>query len=239
MVNNKLHIIMPVKDSIVIAERAIRAIVESGYALCVYDDNSLPENAQRLDDMAAEMNIQVVHISTLTDHPSPNYRLVLQLARQEALDTGRHLVIVESDVIIKANTLDRMLEEVQEGVGMVAAVTVDEEGVYNFPYHYLHRLRYRCLSKKTINTKKRLSFCCTLLTNELLKNADFQQLDPTKNWYDVTISHWSIALGLRNMLMLGNPVLHLPHSSRPWKLLKYTHPLRYYWRKFTKRLDKI
>ena len=239
MVNNKLHIIMPVKDSIVIAERAIRAIVESGYALCVYDDNSLPENAQRLDDMAAEMNIQVVHISTLTDHPSPNYRLVLQLARQEALDTGRHLVIVESDVIIKANTLDRMLEEVQEGVGMVAAVTVDEEGIYNFPYHYLHRLRYRCLSKKTINTKKRLSFCCTLLTNELLKNADFQQLDPTKNWYDVTISHWSIALGLRNLLMLGNPVLHLPHSSRPWKRLKYTHPLRYYWRKITQRLDKI
>ena len=239
MVNNKLHIIMPVKDSIVIAERAIRAIVESGYALCVYDDNSLPENAQRLDDMAAEMNIQVVHISTLTDHPSPNYRLVLQLARQEALDTGRHLVIVESDVIIKANTLDRMLEEVQEGVGMVAAVTVDEEGIYNFPYHYLHRLRYRCLSNKTINTKKRLSFCCTLLTNELLKNADFQQLDPTKNWYDVTISHWSIALGLRNMLMLGNPVLHLPHSSRPWKRLKYTHPLRYYWRKITQRLDKI
>ena len=239
MVNNKLHIIMPVKDSIVIAERAIRAIVESGYALCVYDDNSLPENAQRLDDMAAEMNIQVVHISTLTDHPSPNYRLVLQLARQEALDTGRHLVIVESDVIIKANTLDRMLEEVQEGVGMVAAVTVDEQGEYNFPYHYLHRLRYRFLSKKTIDTKKRFSFCCTLLTNELLKKANFQQLDPTKNWYDVTISHWSIALGLRNLLMLGNPVLHLPHSSRPWKRLKYTHPLRYYWRKITQRLDKI
>ena len=239
MVNNQLHIIMPVKDSIVIAERAIRAIVKNGYALCVYDDNSLPENAQRLDDMAAEMNIQVVHISTLTDHPSPNYRLVLQLARQEALDTGRHLVIVESDVIIKANTLDRMLEEVQEGVGMVAAVTVDEQGEYNFPYHYLRRLRYRFLSKKTIDTKKRFSFCCTLLTNELLKNADFQLLDPTKNWYDVTISHWSIALGLRNLLMLGNPVLHLPHSSRPWKRLKYTHPLRYYWRKITQRLDKI
>ena len=239
MVNNQLHIIMPVKDSIVIAERAIRAIVKNGYALCVYDDNSLPENAQRLDDMAAEMNIQVVHISTLTDHPSPNYRLVLQLARQEALDTGRHLVIVESDVIIKANTLDRMLEEVQEGVGMVAAVTVDEQGEYNFPYHYLHRLRYRFLSKKTIDTKKRFSFCCTLLTNELLKKANFQQLDPTKNWYDVTISHWSIALGLRNLLMLGNPVLHLPHSSRPWKRLKYTHPLHYYWRKITQRLDKI
>ena len=115
MVSNLLHIIMPVKDSIAIAERAIRAIVDSGYTLCVYDDNSLPENAQRLDEIAAELKIQVVHISTLTDHPSPNYRLVLQLAQQEALRTGRHLVIVESDVIVKADTLNRMLEEVQDG----------------------------------------------------------------------------------------------------------------------------
>lgn len=169
MVDNPLHIIMPVKDSIAIAERAIRAIVDSGHQLCVYDDNSTPENARHLDEIASELNIQVVHLSTLTDHPSPNYRLVLQLAEQEALETGRHLVIVESDVIIKADTLTRMLEEVQAGVGMVAAVTVDEEGIYNFPYHYLHRLRYRFLDKKTIDTKKRFSFCCTLLTNELLQ----------------------------------------------------------------------
>ena len=239
MVNDQLHIIMPVKDSIAIAERAIHAIVDCGYTLCVYDDNSLPENAQRLDEIANDKHIQVVHISSLTDHPSPNYRLVLQQSQQQALIENKHLLIVESDVIIKANTLNRMLEEVQEGVGMVAAVTVDEQGEYNFPYHYLHRLRYRFLSKKTIDTKKRFSFCCTLLTNKLLKKADFQQLDPTKNWYDVTISHWSITLGLRNLLMLGNPVLHLPHSSRPWKRLKYTHPLRYYWRKITQRLDKI
>lgn len=239
MVDNPLHIIMPVKDSIAIAERAIRTIVDSGHQLCVYDDNSTPENARHLDEIASELNIQVVHLSTLTDHPSPNYRLVLQLAEQEALETGRHLVIVESDVIIKADTLTRMLEEVQAGVGMVAAVTVDEEGIYNFPYHYLHRLRYRFLDKKTIDTKKRFSFCCTLLTNELLQKADFQLLDPSKNWYDVTISHWSLNLGLHNLLMLNNPVLHFPHASRPWKRLKYTHPLRYYWRKITQRLDKI
>ena len=239
MVDNPLHIIMPVKDSIAIAERAIRTIVDSGHQLCVYDDNSTPENARHLDEITSELNIQVVHLSTLTDHPSPNYRLVLQLAEQEALETGRHLVIVESDVIIKADTLTRMLEEVQAGVGMVAAVTVDEEGIYNFPYHYLHRLRYRFLDKKTIDTKKRFSFCCTLLTNELLQKADFQLLDPSKNWYDVTISHWSLNLGLHNLLMLNNPVLHFPHASRPWKRLKYTHPLRYYWRKITQRLDKI
>ena len=112
MVNDTLHIIMPVKDSIEIAERAIRAIVNSGHTLCVFDDNSLPKNAQRLDEIAAETSIQVVHISDLTDHPSPNYRLVLQRSQQEALATMRHLVIVESDVIVKNETLNKMREEV-------------------------------------------------------------------------------------------------------------------------------
>ncbi len=234
-----LHIIMPVKDSIEIAEKAIRAIVASGHTVCVYDDNSLQENAERLDQIAKEKSIQVVHISDLTDHPSPNYRLVLQMAQEEALDKGKHLVIVESDVIIQPDTLNRMLAKVEEGVGMVAAVTIDENSEYNFPYHYLRRLRYRFINRQTFATKKRFSFCCTLLTNELLHKADFHQLDPTKNWYDVTISHWSLALGLCNLLMLDNPVLHFPHASRPWKRLKYTNPLLYYWRKITQKRDRI
>lgn len=239
MVDQHLHIIMPVKDSLEIAEKAIRAIVESGHTLCVYDDKSSVDNAQRLDNIAAETGIRVIHIAELTDHPSPNYRLVLQQSQQEALAAGKHLVIIESDVIIQKDTLTRMQAEVQEGIGMVAAITVDEQGGYNFPYHYVRRWWYRCYGKRTIATKKRFSFCCTLLTNELLQKADFQLLDPSKNWYDVTISHWSLRLGLRNMLMLGNPVMHFPHASRPWKRLKYTNPLLYYWRKITQRLDKI
>ena len=239
MVNDKLHIIMPVKDSLEIAEKAIRAIVDSGHTLYVYDDNSLPENAHRLDELAKELAIQVVHISDLTDHPSPNYRLVLQKAQQQSIADNKHLVIVESDVIVQSDTLDKMQTAVQAGIGMVAAVTIDEHGIYNFPYHYMRRWRYRILGKNTIATKKRFSFCCTLLTNELLQKADFQLLDPTKNWYDVTISHWSVQLGLRNLLMLGNPVLHFPHASRPWKRLKYTNPLLYYWRKITQKKDRI
>lgn len=239
MPQSQLHIIMPVKDSIELTEKAIRAVVSSGHTLCVYDDNSLNENALRLDELAEEIGINVVHISELTDHPSPNYRLVLQLAQEQALAEDKHLVIVESDVIVHPNTFERMVDEVQQDVGMVAAVTVNEEGEYNFPYHYLRRLRYRFLSRKTITTKKRFSFCCSLLTNELLQKADFQLLDPTKNWYDVTISHWSIALGFRNLLMLANPVLHFPHASRPWKRLKYTNPLLYYWRKITQKKDRI
>ena len=236
---NHLHIIMPVKDSLEMTERAIRTIVQSGHTPCIYDDNSLPENAKRLDAIAEELHIQVIHIADLTDHPSPNYRLVLQHSQERALADNKHLVIVESDVIVQDDTLNRLLEEVKQSVGMVAAVTVDEDGIYNFPYHYLRNLRYRFMAKKTVATKKRFSFCCTLLTNELLQKADFQLLDPTKNWYDVTISHWSVRLGLHNLLMLDNSVLHFPHASRPWKRLKYTHPLRYYWRKFTQKLDKI
>jgi hypothetical protein len=239
MPQSQLHIIMPVKDSIEMTEKAIRAVVSSGHTLCVYDDYSLPENAKQLDEIATETGIQIVRIADLTDHPSPNYRFVLQKAQQDALAQGKHLVIVESDVIVQAGTLDRMLTEVQDGVGMVAAVTVDENDEYNFPYHYLRRLRYRIINRQTIATKKRFSFCCTLLTNELLHKADFQQLDPTKNWYDVTISHWSLALGLCNLLMLDNPVLHFPHASRPWKRLKYTNPLLYYWRKITQKRDRI
>lgn len=239
MPQSQLHIIMPVKDSIEMTEKAIRAVVSSGHTLCVYDDYSLPENAKQLDEIATETGIQIIRIADLTDHPSPNYRFVLQKAQQDALAQGKHLVIVESDVIIQAGTLDRMLTEVKDGVGMVAAVTVDENDEYNFPYHYLRRLRYRFLSRKTIPTKKRFSFCCTLLTSELLHKADFQLLDPTKNWYDVTISHWSVQLGLRNMLMLDNPVLHFPHASRPWKRLKYTNPLLYYWRKIAQKKDRI
>lgn len=230
---------MPVKDSIEMTEKAIRALVASGHTMCIYDDNSQAENAKRLDELAEELNIGVVHISELTNHPSPNYRFVLQRARKQALAEKTHLVIVESDVIVATDTLDKMLAEVADGVGMVAAVTVDEQGKYNFPYHYVRGWRYRLYGKKTIATNKRFSFCCTLLTNKLLQQADFDLLDPTKNWYDVTISHWSVRLGLRNLLMLGNMVVHFPHASRPWKRLKYTNPLLYYWRKFTQKLDRI
>lgn len=66
-----------------------------------------------------------------------------------------------------------------------------------------------------------------------------QTLDPSKNWYDVTISHESLKRGFQNYLFTTLPVWHRPHSSRPWKQLKYKNPLKYYWLKYTKGLDKI
>lgn len=230
---SNLYVIMPVKDSIETAEQAIRAIVSSGHTLTVFDDNSTAETAALLDQLASELKIGVVHVGQLIDHPSPNYRWVLITAQRECLETNRHLVVVESDVIVRPDTLDRLAAAVEPKVGMVAAVTHDAEGQVNFPYEYAKRMHADGVCTK------RFSFCCTLLTNTFLRAYDFEQLNPEKNWYDVHISHMSVKLGFDNILQVTNPVLHKPHSSRPWKQLKYTNPLLYYWRKLTQHKDKI
>ncbi|MBR0297327.1 MAG: glycosyltransferase [Paludibacteraceae bacterium] len=230
---SNLYVIMPVKDSIETAEQAIRAIVSSGHTLTVFDDNSTAETAALLDQLASELKIGVVHVGQLIDHPSPNYRWVLITAQRECLETNRHLVVVESDVIVRPVTLDRLAAAVEPKVGMVAAVTHDAEGQVNFPYEYAKRIHADGVCMK------RFSFCCTLLTNTFLRAYDFEQLNPEKNWYDVHISHMSVKLGFDNILQVTNSVLHKPHSSRPWKQLKYTNPLLYYWRKLTQHKDKI
>ncbi len=224
---------MPVKDSLQTAGEAIRSVVASGHSLTVYDDFSTKENAAALDRLSEELGIQVIHLNEHTDHPSPNYRWVLQHAQNECLATGKHLVIIESDVTIRQDTIERLCADVTEKVGMVAAVTTDKEGRINFPYEYA-----RCIPTDGACTK-RLSFCCTLLTNELLRAYNFALLDPSKNWYDVHISHMSRKLGFENILQISNPVIHAPHSSRPWKQLKYTNPLLYYWNKLIHGKDKI
>lgn len=234
MVTSNIDIIMPVKDSIDSAEEAIKAIINAGHTLTVYNDNSTSANTHRLQSLAKKLQFQLVNIGEQTDHPSPNYRWVLQQAQQHAIETNAHLVIVESDVIVAHDTIQRLIEQADTGIGMVAAVTTNEQGKVNFPYQYARHWR-----KAIHNTHKRLSFCCTLITNQLLHAYNFAELDPTKNWYDVFISHQSVSLGLINLLMTDNPVIHRPHSSRPWKMLKYKRPILYYWRKITQHTDRI
>ena len=167
MVDGSVHIIMPVKDAMDQAEQAIRAVVASGHSLTVYDDYSTPENAERLDALQAESVIEVKHLRSYTDHPSPNYRWTLIDAQREAVAKRAHLVIIESDVFVRPDTIDRLAGSTkakgERRIGMVAAVTTDEEGKINFPYEYARRMT------QDGQTKKRLSFCCTLLTNELLR----------------------------------------------------------------------
>lgn len=234
----KLLIITPVKNSIDLTEKTIRAVMDSEekqhFRYVVYDDFSEIETARKLDDLARELDFEVVHLSDFIDSPSPNYRYILQKTQQLALENDAHLVIVESDVVVNKDTFVKLNEAVNEGVGLVASVTADESGEVNFPYLYAQKW-----GNEDRVTKKRISFCCTLLTNEFLKSYNFGNLDVTKNWYDVFISHKSVELGFKNILLMTDRVLHRPHSSRPWKLLKYTNPLKYYWIKYTKGFDKI
>jgi hypothetical protein len=123
---------------------------------------------------------------------------------------------------------------IHKKVGMVAAVSTDANGKINYPYLYAKRYK-----SGIFETKKRLSFCCTLLTNNYLNAFDFKNLNPQKTWFDVFISHKAVELGFLNYLLTSLTVLHLPHSSRPWEMLKHTNPLKYYWQKTIDNKDRI
>ena len=236
----EIHIITPVKDSIDTTIETVESIMSSQlswpHSYTIYNDNSTPENTLRLKEQARVKKFNLINLSDLTSTPSPNYRIVLQDAQKRALEANDGLLIVESDVIVAPDTLERLANASLElpNCGIAAAVTVDDNGEINYPY-----LHARGKENQVIETRKHCSFCCTLLTPELLKAFDFGQLNPKKHWYDVTISHMSLTLGLKNYLFTNLPVVHHPHSSRPHKLLKYKNPLKYYWLKYTRGLDKI
>ncbi|MBP5758863.1 MAG: glycosyltransferase, partial [Bacteroidales bacterium] len=123
---------MPVKDSLDTARDAISAVLSApGIDLTVYNDFSTDENTALLKRMAVEQGFRLVNWADHTDHPSPNYLLTLQDAQARAIAEDAHLVIVESDVTVKPETIDRLVEQVNNGVGMVAAVTVDNDGNIN------------------------------------------------------------------------------------------------------------
>lgn len=235
-----LHIITPVKDSIEFTLETIKAILNSEikvpYTYTVYNDFSTEENTKIMEESSKQLGFRLVNLSDLTDHPSPNYLLVLQMAQKEAIEAEAGLLIVESDVVVKKNTLQDLFDGAlaRPDCAIAAAVTTDESGEINYPY-----LHAKGNENKIYAEKKHCSFCCSLLTLSFLKEFDFHQLDATKNWYDVTISHEALKKGFQNYLFTVLPVWHRPHGSRPWKQLKYKNPLKYYWLKFTKGLDKI
>jgi len=237
---DKINIITPVKDSLDTTLQTIQNIMQSettvGFEYTIYNDFSTEQTTEVLQFESDKQGFTLVNLQEITTHPSPNYLLVLQTAQKKAIADGNHLLIIESDVIVKKDTIEKMYNYSKRlnHVGMIAAVTTDIKKQINFPYLYAQKFE-----TGVVNTRKRLSFCCTLLTNEFLKSFDFDELNPEKSWYDVFISHKSIELGFNNYLITSLPVLHLPHSSRPWKQLKYTNPIKYYWKKFINNKDKI
>jgi GT2 family glycosyltransferase len=235
-----LYIVTPVKDSIDSTIETVKAILNSDikvpYTYTIYNDFSTPENTALLEKYSKELGFNLVNISDLTDHPSPNYLLVLQRCQQRALEADADILIVESDVVVRPDTIQSLADGADRyaDCGIAAAVTVDEQGEINYPYEFA-----RGEDGRDYAVSNHCSFCCSLLTNKLLSTFDFNELNPDKHWFDVTISHKARALGFNNYLFASLPVIHRPHASRPWKQLKYTNPVKYYWIKFTKGFDKI
>jgi GT2 family glycosyltransferase len=224
-----LYIVTPVKDSIESTIETVKAILNSDikvpYTYTIYNDFSSPENTALLEKYSKELGFNLINISDLTDHPSPNYLLVLKRSREIAIREDAGFLLVESDVVVAKDTLQGLFDGAQEreDCAIAASVTVDDEGKINYPYEYARGTEGTCYA-----VKKHCSFCCSLLKPEFLRKMDFEQLDPTKHWYDVQISHEALNLGFQNYLFANLPAIHRPHQSRPWKQLKYKNPLKYY-----------
>ena len=235
-----IHIITPVKNSIESTYQTVKAILSSNisrpYTYTIYNDFSTEENTALLERYSKELGFELVNLADITTNPSPNYLLVLQRCQQRALEANADILIVESDVVVRPDTIQSLANGADRyaDCGIAAAVTVDEQGEINYPYEFA-----RGEDGRDYAVSNHCSFCCSLLTNKLLSTFDFNELNPDKHWFDVTISHKARALGFNNYLFASLPVIHRPHASRPWKQLKYTNPVKYYWIKFTKGFDKI
>ncbi|MEN6455174.1 MAG: hypothetical protein ABFD10_13025 [Prolixibacteraceae bacterium] len=233
-----LLVATPVKDSIETTLQTIRSVHEAGgdHRYIVFNDFSTPENRSILEKKQAEFSFELINLEDLTNTLSPNYHITLQKSQEIALSMNVPLVLIESDVVIKKDTLTKMLEFSRErtNCGMLGAVTTDEQGRINFPY-----LKFKRVKEAISDTSHSLSFCCTLISTDFLKSFSFYDLSIEKDWYDIFISRKSRSLGFHNYLVTTLRVIHKPHSSRPWKLLKYNNPIKYYFNKFVKGKDRI
>ena len=109
-----IHIITPVKDSIELTLQTVEAVMASGfqipYTYTVYNDFSTEENTAKLQEASGRLGFELVNLAEITEHPSPNYLLVLQMAQQRAIEADAGLIIVESDVVVKKNTLQALFD---------------------------------------------------------------------------------------------------------------------------------
>ena len=133
-------VITPVKDSLETTKRTIEAIskADGTFEYIVFNDFSQPETKKYLENKKEKFNFQLVNLEEITSTPSPNYKLVLEIAQQKALREKKPLIIIESDVVVKKNTLQQLvkLSIKNANSGLVGAITVDVNGNYNFPYTF-------------------------------------------------------------------------------------------------------
>lgn len=232
-------LITPVKDSLKTTSQIIHSLRAENQEIpyYIFDDFSSRETRRWLEINASKYNYNIVSLAQFVKKSSPNYRATLILARKMALENDANLAIVESDVYATPSIileLNKLAEELSEA-GLVGAVTVNHSGEINFPYNYA-----TAIDKPLIfASAKTVSFCCTILTKNLLNRFDFNDLPKNVDWFDVYISRKSRQMGFNNYVVKSQPVMHQPHSSRPWKLLKYKNPVLYYLKKVINRRDRI
>lgn len=234
----KLLIITPVKNSIDTALKTIKLVCANkcnAHQYWVYNDYSTQHNRVLLEKNSL-LGYSLIHIEDKIKNPSPNYRYTLIDAQKRALTQNAHLLIIESDVFIKKNTIEELTKFAGRNLhaGMIAAITTDDNGRINFPYTHIKPNK-----TEAFESKHRISFCCTLITNKLLQHLSFENLSEKKHWFDVQISHDSRKLGFKNYILPAVKVQHLAHGSRPWKKLKYSNPIKYYLRKWFMGFDRI
>src|SRR5690554_6370519 len=131
-------VITPVKDSIATTLETATAINASTVALnyTIYNDFSVETNRGTLEENSPFIGYDLVNVEDITQTPSPNYRLILQLAQQRALEKNPPLLIIESDVVIKQETVEHLINfyKAQQQAGLDVALTNAESGNLNFPY---------------------------------------------------------------------------------------------------------
>src|SRR5690554_6412962 len=125
-------VITPVKDSPSTTKKTIDAICQSKCDLefLVYNDFSQAETQELLNKLQKKWNFQLIHLEEITETPSPNYKLVLQMAQKYALTSGKPLIIIESDVVVKPDSIKQLIDVSKDvsNPGLIGAITVDFNG---------------------------------------------------------------------------------------------------------------
>src|SRR5690554_5106905 len=148
-------VITPVKNSIATTLETALAISKSTVALThkIYNDFSEGETRELLEENASCIGYELIHLEDIINTPSPNYKVVLQMAQKEALERNLPLIIIESDVVVKKDTIEGLMRfyEAHQDAGLVGAITHDESGQVNFPY-----LKFKDIKSQVINTGRSL-----------------------------------------------------------------------------------
>ncbi|MGL1935497.1 MAG: hypothetical protein OCD01_10765 [Fibrobacterales bacterium] len=229
-------IVTPVKDSLDTARDTIETVVAYKGAIeyLIFDDHSERETSEWLKHAASTYSLSLLTAKEIGAGASPNQWHLLQ--ELEKRRKGRAILFIESDVRIGKSTIEDLYNYALtlDNPGMIGAVTVDDQDTICYPYGYVARQK-----GSVVETHKRVSFCCTLITDSFLLDLSINELSPKKSWFDVELSKKSRSFGYKNYILLNQRVYHRPHSSRPWKKEKYRNPIRYYIKKLITGRDSI